>query len=176
MASLAIRVSAQTSEWAKDLVQILCASLFIAFCGRLEIPLFFSPVPITMQTLAIMMTGVCLGPRKGVLAVLALIAEGCMGLPVFMHGACGFMHLLRPTGGYILGWIPQVALAGILAGRKMDRSVAAATLVASCAINLLIGALFLAPFVGFSKVFWMGILPFIPGELLKSFLVARWIK
>lgn len=163
-------------EWGKDFLQILCASLFIAFCGRLEIPLFFSPVPLTLQTLAILMTGACLGTRKGVLSVLLFIGEGCLGLPVFMHGMGGFTHLFGPTGGYILGFIPQVALAGVLAGRKMDRAATGAILIAACAVNLLMGALFLAPFVGFGKVVLKGILPFVPGDILKSLAVARFVK
>ena len=163
-------------EGVKDFFQILCASFFIAFCGRLEVPLFFSPVPITMQTLAILMTGACLGSRKGVLSVLMLIGEGCLGLPVFMHGMSGFTHLLGPTGGYILGFIPQVALAGVLANRKGSGPLAGTILMAACAVNLLIGALFLVPFVGLGSVFMKGVLPFIPGDIVKSLFVARIVR
>lgn len=180
MSSLTLRFPTRKFGWAfagaKDFFQILCASLFIAFCGRLEIPLFFSPVPITMQTLAILMTGACLGSRKGVLAVLLLIGEGCLGLPVFMHGMGGFTHLLGPTGGYILGFIPQVALAGVLADRKMNQAASCALLMAACAVNLLMGALFLVPFVGMGSVFLKGMLPFIPGDMVKSLLVAKLVK
>lgn len=176
MTSLALRFPARKMEWVKDFLQIVCASLFIAFCGRLEIPLFFSPVPLTMQTLAILMTGACLGTRKGVLSVLLLIGEGCMGLPVFMHGAGGFTHLLGPTGGYILGFIPQVALAGVLAERKLNKTTSGAILAAACGVQLLLGALFLVPFVGFGNVLLKGIVSFIPGEIAKSLMVSRFLS
>lgn len=175
MSSLAIRLPANLA-WVKDFFQIVCASVFLALCGRLEIPLFFSPVSLTGQTLGILMIGACLGTRKGVFSVLLLIAEGCCGLPVFMHGASGLTHLLGPTGGYIIGFIPQVALAGVLANGIKNKATQGAILFAACAVQLLMGALFLVPFVGIGSVFFKGILPFIPGEMLKSFAVARYLN
>lgn len=176
MSSLALRFPARKIEWAKDFLQITFAALFIAFCARLEIPLFFTPVPLTLQTLAILLTGVTLGTRKGVLSVLLLIGAGCLGMPVFMHGAGGFTHLLGPTGGYILGFIPQVALAGVLVEKRLSAPIAGALLAAACGVQLLLGALFLVPFVGLGSVFLKGVIPFIPGDLVKSFIVARSLR
>lgn len=87
---------------------VLSGSIFLALLARLSIPVPFSPVPITGQTFGILFLGTVLGSRLGVLSVIAYISEGLVGLPIFAGGAAGFLYLLGPTGGYLIGFIPAV--------------------------------------------------------------------
>ncbi len=81
-----------------DILLVLGASLFMALMARIALPLPFSPVPVTGQTFAVLLVGAVLGSRLGTLGVLAYIAEGAAGMPVFAGGG-GFAYLLGPTGG-----------------------------------------------------------------------------
>ncbi len=83
----------------------------------MAIQLPFSPVPITGQTMAVLLVGALLGSRRGALAVLAYIAEGLAGLPVFAGGAAGLARLFGPTGGYLVGFVAAAFLVGWLAER-----------------------------------------------------------
>ncbi|MFC1786312.1 biotin transporter BioY, partial [Candidatus Neomarinimicrobiota bacterium] len=89
-------------------------SLLLAVLARLSIPVPFSPVPITGQTFGILFLGVILGSRIGTLSVIMYISEGLIGLPVFAGGTMGFLYLLGPTGGYLIGFIPAVYLVGYI--------------------------------------------------------------
>jgi biotin transport system substrate-specific component len=134
------------------------------------IPLPFSPVPVTGQTLAVLLVGALLGSRRGSLAVLAYIAQGLAGLPVFAGGALGMARLLGPTGGYLVGFVAAAFLVGLLAERGWDRRVltTAAAMMLGNLVIYAIGALWLAPFVGGpEQALATGVLPFIPGDLVK---------
>ena len=100
-------------------LQILGASLFLALCAQIRIPLPFTPVPLTLQTCGMMLVGATLGSRKGMLAVIAYIVEGSLGAPFFAGGSCGFMKLLGPTGGYFAGWILQAYIVGFFMERQV---------------------------------------------------------
>lgn len=166
------------SSRTRDILHILGASLFIAICAQIRIPLFFTPVPITLQTLAALLVGSVLGSKKGILAALAYIAEGLFGLPVFAGGACSLACLFGPTGGYIVGYPIQAALAGLYFERVSHRSrgKTLAAMITICALQMGVGCLWLAPYVGWQNVFLMGFLPFIPGEILKSMVVTAYCK
>src|SRR5215472_18975702 len=76
------------------------ASLFVAFCARIYLPLPGTPVPLTVQNLGVLLVGLALGSRRGFLALALYLAEGAAGMPVFSPALSGrFMHLLAPTGG-----------------------------------------------------------------------------
>lgn len=159
------------------LLQVIGASLFIGLCAQISISLPFTPVPISMQTFAVLLTGCMLGPKRGVAAVLLYIAEGCAGLPVFAGGHCGFLNLIGPKGGYILGYILQAYCSGWIVKQKIASSPGrlGLYLTAICLFQMSVGVLWLAPFVGWKSVLVMGFYPFVPGELLKSFAVAKQI-
>lgn len=154
---------------AREALLVLGASGLIALASQPEIPLPFTPVPLTLQTLAILLVGVTLGCRRGALAVLAYLGEGLSGLPVFAGGAAGPAHLVGPTGGYLVGFVAAAALAGLLAERRWDRRPH--TTVAAMALGLgvihLLGAAWLTAFVGFPSSLVQGVLPFLPGDVLK---------
>lgn len=164
-----------------DVALVIGGSLLIALCAQIAIPLPFSPVPITGQTLAVLLIGALLGSQRGGLCLLAYLVEGTAGLPVFAGGKAGLAHLLGPTGGYLVGFIAAAHITGLLAERGWDRRMGTtllAMLLGNAAIYAL-GLLWLARFVGGERVLASGLLPFIPGDLLKlilgtMFLPSKW--
>ncbi len=165
-----------------SLIQIAVASLSIALCAQVEIRLPFTPVPITAQTLAVALTGMTLGSRKGAAAVLVYLLEGCCGLPVFSGGASGLHHLAGPTGGYLAGFVLSAASAGALCERGWDRSPlrASLALLLSSLWVLIPGMLVLSSYVGgIESAFRTGVLPFLPGDIVKCTIAALalpWVR
>ena len=169
-----LRPSAKRYSVPYDMAWIAGGSLFIALASQVAIPLHFSPVPLTGQTLAVLLAGALLGSRRGSLCLLLYLAEGTVGLPVFAGGRAGLAHLVGPTGGYLVGFIASAFLTGLLAERGWDRR-AATTLAAMLLGNAVIyafGLPWLAYFVGSGRALASGLLPFIPGDLLKLLLAA----
>ena len=156
---------------AVSLAQVALASLAIALAARVEIPLPFTPVPITGQTLVVALAGMTLGPRRGALAVGLYLAEGALGLPVFSGGGSGVAHFAGPTGGYLAGFVLSAASAGWFAERGWDRCPwrAAVAMLASSLWVFLLGAAVLSLHVGgLANALRLGVLPFVPGDLVKT--------
>ncbi|MFQ6100710.1 MAG: biotin transporter BioY [Anaerolineae bacterium] len=165
-----------TKQYARlyDVALILCGSLFVALSAQVAIYLTFSPVPITGQTLAVLLAGALLGSRRGSLCLLAYLTEGALGLPVFAGGMAGPARLMGPTGGYLVGFVAAAYVTGLLAERGWDRRVGTtllAMLLGNAAIYAL-GLLWLTVFVGIGRVLSLGLYPFIVGDLLKLALAA----
>ena len=164
----------QISTQLRDLALVLGGSLFIALSSQVAVPLPFSPVPVTGQTLAILLIGIILGARRGALSVLLYLIEGVMGLPVFAGGAFGVARLVGPTGGYLWGFVLAAFVVGLLAERGWGRRMYSA-LVAMLIVNAiisLVGLPWLARFVGIDRVLPLGLYPFIVGDLLKVALAT----
>jgi biotin transport system substrate-specific component len=107
----------------RDLSLVLAGSLFVALLAQVAIPLPFTPVPITGQTLGVLLVGAALGSRLGFMALLAYLLEGAMGLPVFAGGTGGLAKILGPTGGFLLAFPLAAGLVGLLVERLgLDRS------------------------------------------------------
>jgi biotin transport system substrate-specific component len=164
-----LRPSAKYKALAYDAALIVGASLFITLCAQFAIPI--GPVPITGQTLAVLLTGMLLGSRRGSLGVLAYLAEGIVGLPVFAPGGpMGFARLAGPTGGYLVGFVAAAYVIGLLAEQGWDRKVPS-TLLAMLIGNTIIyafGLPWLALSVGIGNALLVGLYPFIAGDLLKA--------
>ncbi len=162
------------TAWQRGLL-ILGGSLFIALAAQIAVPLPFTPVPITGQTLAVLLVGALLGSRLGSLTVLAYLAEGAMGLPVFAGGAFGLARLVGPTGGYLFGFVLAAFVVGWLCERGWDRRIitAALALIAGNGVIYLVGIPWLAVFVGGERALALGLWPFLPGDALKIAL-AMW--
>ena len=125
----------ESKSLTANIVIAFSGSILLALLARLSIPVPFSPVPITGQTFGILFLGALLGSRIGTLSVIMYILEGLIGLPVFAGGSIGFLYLLGPTGGYILGFIPAVYLVGYLAEKGWMSNVSAtfvAMVLSSC--------------------------------------------
>jgi biotin transport system substrate-specific component len=153
---------------------VLGAAFFIALCAQVALWVPFSPVPITGQTFGVLLVGALLGGRRGALSVLVYVAEGAAGLPVFAGGGSGLAWLAGPTGGYLLGFVVAAWVVGRLCEQAWSRRVAGAALVmlAGNAVIYLFGLLWLARFVGIDKVLVLGLVPFVPGDLLKIALAV----
>lgn len=151
------------------ILEIVMASFFIAICAQIGIPLYFSPIPVTAQTFAVMLMGSLLGPRKGALAVLVYLLEGLMGLPVFSLGGSGLVRLCGPNGGYLWAFVAQAYIAGHAAEkRKRGQGIACvALLLFGSALQLGLGYLWLSQFFGIQAGLSMGLYPFVPGECIK---------
>ncbi|MBI5960004.1 MAG: biotin transporter BioY [Chloroflexi bacterium] len=170
----ALRPAAQRSARLYDAQLVLAGSLLVALSAQIAIRLPFSPVPITGQTLAVLLVGALLGSRRGGLALLAYLAEGAAGLPVFAGGASGPTYMTGPTGGYLIGFVLAAALTGALAERGWDRRVwttALAMLLGNVAIYVC-GVIWLSTFVGFARALDVGLVPFLAGDTLKIALSA----
>lgn len=166
----------------RDLAFILAGSLFVALTAQISIRLPFTPVPITGQTLGVLLVGAALGSRLGFLALLAYLVEGGLGLPFFAGGTGGVAKFFGPTGGYLLAFPLAAGLVGLLVERfGMDRFFGR-TLLAMLLGNLLIYA-FGVPWLGayldgvgkypgLGGLFAMGMIPFLPGDLVKAILAA----
>lgn len=155
----------------RDLLLILAGSLLIALTAQIELPMW--PVPVTGQTFGVLLVAALLG-RRGALSVVAYISQGALGLPVFAGGAAGIGQLLGPTGGYLVGFVAAAYVVGWLCERGWDRHVGTAVLamfIGNLTIYLC-GTAWLANFVGLEQVLAVGVLPFIPGDVLKIVLAA----
>ncbi len=152
-----------------DLALILGGSAFVALAARIAIPLPFTPVPITGQTLAVLMVGALLGSKRGALSLLLYLLEGAAGLPVFAGGTSNLYRLFGPTGGYLFGFVAAAFVTGWLAERHWDRkfwSNFLAMLIGNIIIYVF-GLPWLARFIGMERVLVAGLYPFIPGDLVK---------
>jgi len=145
---------------------VLAASAQIAVPGI--------PVPMTLQSLAVLALGTVLGSRLGTTAVLLYLAEGASGLPVFANFSGSLAHLAGPTGGYLISFIPAAWLAGRLARAGWDQGVVRLFLayVLGHGVILAIGAAWLATFVGAFQALALGVMPFLASSLVKSMLGA----
>jgi biotin transport system substrate-specific component len=158
----------------QNLLLIIGASLLTAGAARLAIPVPWSPVPITGQTFAVLLTAATLGARRAFLAQAIYLAEGAAGLPFFAGGAGGAAFLAGPTGGYLLAFPFAAALTGFLAGRGWDRRFATtlAAMLLGSAVIFAIGLAGLSRFVPADQLLAAGLLPFVPGDLIKAVLAA----
>jgi len=164
------------STWLAEAALIVFGALFIAALAQVRIPL--QPVPITGQTLAVLLVGMALGSRRGPLAVLAYLSMGATGLPFFTGGQSGLAYMAGATGGYLVGFIAAAFVVGWLAERGWDRTLAK-TLVAMVignAVIYLFGVSWLATIVGGfggpSGSLALGLYPFLLGDALKALAAA----
>lgn len=170
-APLAIRPSRSSTRPLRLPLQIVGGSLLMALAAHVAVP--FWPVPLTLQTLALLSLGAAFGPVAAFGAVLAWIAEGVIGLPVFASGA-GAGVLLGPTGGYIVGYLSAALLAGVAAqfGRRGAVIDTVAAFLAAEIVLFACGVGWLAHLVGWQRAVAGGLTPFLLGEALKIALAT----
>ncbi len=164
--------SPRSAIWTRNLAIVLSGSLLLAVSSHIALPLFFTPVPLTLQTFAVLLLGLLLSPRLAAGVCLAYLAEGALGLPVFAPAPAlaGIAHLLGPTGGYLLSYPAAAALVAVLRRRIARGSMGMAfSATMGSLIILASGALWLAvvTHTGIQAVLAAAVVPFIPGDLLK---------
>lgn len=156
-------------------VLAIAATLFVAACAHVSIPLFFTPVPMTLQTFAVILIGMVLGPVAGFSTMVLYLAEGAAGLPVFSPagGPAGMAHLLGPDAGFLFAYPLAAAAAGWLV-RFMPRVVsrfssAVIAGIGSSIITFALGAGWLAHLLHLnSTAAWsLAVVPFLAGEAIK---------
>jgi biotin transport system substrate-specific component len=155
--------------WIGDTAVVLGAAYLLALSAQARLVLPFSPVPVTAQTLVVLVIAALMGRRRALASVGAYLAAGMAGLPFFAGGA-----FWGPTGGYLLGFGVATYLVASLIGRDLRRRTARvgagrviATLFAGNAMIYLVGLPWLAAFVGLRAALPLGFFPFIAGDLAK---------
>jgi biotin transport system substrate-specific component len=160
---------------------IALGALLVALAAQVIVPVPFSPVPMTLQPLAVLVVGGVLGASAGLSGLVLYLVLGILGLPVFAAGASGVLHLAGPTGGYLLAFPLAAALTGALVPRRPDMSKASVLRVLlACAIGMVVihagGVAQLAILGGDPELaFRVGFIPFLTGDLLKIGLAAALI-
>jgi biotin transport system substrate-specific component len=148
-------------------------TLLVALAAHISVPGL--PVPLTLQTLAVLAIGAAFGARLGAATMLLYAVEGAAGLPVFSPTADGYPGIIGPTGGYIIGFIFAAGLVGYLAERGWDRSLPKMLLACLLggAILYVPGLLWLSTFVGgLEKAIEFGLAPFWIGDLIKAAIAS----
>ena len=174
--------SDSTRRIARDVILIVGFAALVAACGRArfylpdnDFPGSVSPIPITMQTFAVLLSGAALGSWRGVSSLLLFYLAGMAGLPVFQGGHSGWSYVSgSPTAGFLIGFIAAAYVTGFLAERGWDRGkILWALLIGNMALYVP-GLLWLGAkgFVPWEHVLSKGLYPFIPGDLLKLLMVG----
>jgi len=156
---------------SRNILLVLGTSFLVALSAQIAVPLPFSPVPVTFQTLVVLLAGAVLGSRLGALSVLVYLTEGLVGLPFFAKGAAGFAYFRGVTGGYLCGFIVAAFVVGLLVekgdGRKMSTAIFAMgvgnVVIYVFGIAWLQGVLNITT----SKALLLGLYPFILGDVYK---------
>ncbi|MBZ5663778.1 MAG: biotin transporter BioY [Acidobacteriia bacterium] len=169
----------QGREIAKQAAIIVSASLFVALCARVTVPLPFTPVPLTLQNFGVLAVGLLLGSRRGFAALSLYLMEGAFGLPVFSLGA-GIGHILGPTGGFLMAYPLVAFVAGWIYEHSSRRfSWAALSSVAAELVLFAGGLSWLAILThSVSLAMKLGLYGFVFAEVIKVLMAAavaaRW--
>lgn len=184
---MSVRSLTRTSDVATHVLVTAAAAFALAALAQVRIPLPFTPVPMTMQVLGVLLIGGLLGPRRGTAAIVLYLLYGACGLPVF-QGWASFMTAKLATFGFLLGFVPAAAMVGLIYARFSTLSYPQRLLggaLASLAGVLVIytgGWAWLAsmPAVGPVNAVILGVVPFVAVDLLKAgvaaSVIAMWRK
>lgn len=169
------RTFPRAAGWLRDVVLIVLGALLVAALAQVEIPLPFTPVPITGQTFGVLLVGAALGSKRGAASLASYLALGMFGLPFFAGGAHGLKIVLGATGGYLIGFVLAAYVIGLLAERGLERSVRTSLLpfLVGTAIIYVCGVAWLTVILGsLSKAVTAGLLPFLVGDAIKLVAAA----
>jgi biotin transport system substrate-specific component len=170
-----IREEAASERVVRQTAIVIGASVFVALCARLSVPLPFTPVPLTLANFGVLAVGVGLGSKRGFAALALYLAQGAAGLPVFSPaGPGGIAQLLGPTGGYLMAYPVAAFVAGWIAERGARKF--GWVLTAAVAANVLIfagGVGWLAVLThGAAQAMTFGLYPFVFAEIIKIMTAA----
>jgi len=170
----------------KNALLVLGGSIFIAIAAQITVPMY--PVPVTLQTLAILLVGFAYGARLGAVTLLAYLAEGAMGLPVFANGMNG-VAFSGPTAGFLVGFVGVAFLAGLMTDRGIKNvfALAAGGIVISLLLYVpgVAWAMYFAEMVGLDTAKWGAdsfasiwkwyMAPFLIGDAVKAVIAAMMV-
>jgi len=157
---------------ARKALLVVAGTVFLAVSARIQIP--FWPVPMTMQTFAVLVIAMAYGARLGTATVAAYLLEGAIGLPVFAAGG-GLAYFAGPTAGYLFGFVLAAAVVGYLAEKGWDRDPRLTVLAMTLGTMVIFacGLLWLSVYMSsVGEAIKVGVLPFVPAALLKIALAA----
>jgi biotin transport system substrate-specific component len=179
---LEARDASPVNQWALVLRRIPgigVGALVVALAAQVSVHLPLTPVPMTLQPLAVLVVGGILGAGPGLAALITYLALGILGLPVFAGGSAGIVHLLGPTGGYLLAFPLAAALVGALVVSRREREHTASPLrvLLACGLGMALihmgGVAQLALLGGDPALaFRVGFVPFFTGDLIKVGLAS----
>ena len=151
---------------------VVGAAALTALAAQVRVPIPGTPVPVTGQTFAVLLTGAALGWRNGAAGQILYVLVGLAGMPVFQDAQSGWSYATGATGGYLVGFVAAAALVGYLAERRQDRTVAAAVpaFLAGTVVIYLLGVPWLARTldVSWTEAVTLGMTPFLLGDLAKA--------
>lgn len=159
------------ATWMRYAMAVVVGSALLALSAHVQVP--FWPVRLSMQSFLVLAIGLACGRRIGTATVLAYLAEGALGLPVFQSGA-GLAYMAGPTGGYLLGFLLAVITVGTLTDRGVAKRWpgALAVLLLGVVLIYLPGVAWLAVLFGPAKSIAFGLTPFLPAEACKLALAV----
>jgi biotin transport system substrate-specific component len=153
----------------------------ISIGAYISIPV--GPVPIVLQNFFVLLSALLLGSRTALSSVFVYLFLGALGLPVFAGGTGGIAHFFGPTGGYLLSYLPAVVLTGLIAspgnatlGSNSGRQIAALLTGTACIYLIGVPWLKFSTGMGWTPALTAGLIPFIPGDILKvvvAFFIGR---
>jgi biotin transport system substrate-specific component len=183
--SPAVVTSTRSYPLARWIASVVAGSALVAVCAHISVPLFFTPVPMTLQPFAVLLLGLLLEPAAAFTALALYLIEGAAGLPVFTpQGLGGILQLMGPTGGYLMSY-PFVAVLVSFVYRGLRGRRFISGLIAAAAGNVLIlasGMLWMAVVTHqhFATLFSLSVVPFLPGDALKvcaaAAIAAGWLS
>lgn len=174
MSSIAVKLDKATI--VTQGIAVILGSWLIAAGAYIEVPMW--PVPMTMQSLAVLLIGGAYGLRLASITTAAYLAQGSLGLPVFAGGAGGPVHLIGPTGGYLVGFIVCACIIAFLYERGFHKGwvrPALAMTLGSVAL-MACGVLWLSQYVGMENAIATGLAPFTGGMVVKAALALLILK
>ncbi|MGL4562964.1 MAG: biotin transporter BioY [Brevinema sp.] len=158
------------NKYTISIRKILLGSFALALSAQITIPLPF--VPISPQTLTLTLLALTLGQKTAVSAVLVYLMEGIIGLPVFAGGMFGLGTIFGTTGGYLLGFIPATWIIGTAHDKKFSFLLTSFCIILGIATIFSCGLMQLSFFVPIDKLFSVGVVPFIPSEVIKIIIAV----
>jgi biotin transport system substrate-specific component len=151
-------------------VLMLFGTGLLALSAKIQVP--FYPVPMTMQTLVVLVIGAAYGWRLGGATVGLYLVEGLLGLPVFAGAAAGPAYMAGPTGGFLIGFVVAAMMTGYVAERSRSLLVTVLAMAVAHAVLLAFGFAWLATLMPFAKAWAVGVAPFLLGTAVKIALAA----
>ncbi|MGE5196422.1 MAG: biotin transporter BioY [Anaerolineae bacterium] len=186
--SKALSVRHQRLPLTIELMIALAGGCMLAIFSKLAMPLPFTPIPMTLQTFAVFLLGGILGSRRGVYSVLAYLAQGCIGLPVFAGGVANPFWLLDMKAGFLISFIPAAFIIGKIFEKRLASSTSNESIpragILHLAVSLIfaqltifsVGMAWLSLYLGIAKAFIVGVLPFFSGAVIKIIAATLILK
>lgn len=165
-------VKSKENNKIQEIVLIISGVIFLGLTAQIIIPLPFTPVPITGGTFGVLLIGLVYGKKVGLKTIISYLSAGMLGIPLFTGTGSGLLFL-RPTGGYLIGYIFMVLICGYLTEKGWGKSyIKTFVMMVSAEIVMYLFGLFHLSFFVKSNLLTMGLYPFIIGDIIKMLLVT----